>query len=64
LKQALQSFRLIHYGPNVPVPRTVLIGDLVRHLGQFLAEWQRLGKRARHHETGGADLILVQFDVP
>ena len=64
LKQAMQCFRLKHYGPNVPVTRVVLVRDLLRHARQFLADWRRLGQRARHHETGGADLILVEFDVP
>jgi 2-polyprenyl-3-methyl-5-hydroxy-6-metoxy-1,4-benzoquinol methylase len=64
LKQALQSFRLKHYGANVPVTRAVLVGDLLRHARQFIADWRRITTRARHHETGGADLILVEFDVP
>ena len=63
LKQALQVFRLKHYGPHRTISRATLLRDLGRHLPQFLAEWRRLKVRAGRHETGGADLILVEFTV-
>lgn len=63
LKQALQTFRLQTHGPNVDVPRTALLKDLLRHAPQFLAGWRRLARRARRHENSGADLILVEFTV-
>ena len=64
LKQALQAFRLQTYGPNVNVARAVLLGDLLRHAPKFLAGWHQMSRRARSHENGGADLILVEFTVP
>lgn len=64
LKQALQTFRLKTYGPNVAVPRAVLLKDLLRHAPQFLSGWQKLSQRSARHENGGSDLILVEFTVP
>jgi len=64
LKQALQVFRLKTYGPNVPVPRATLMKDLLLHAPQFFTDWIKLGARARGHELGGADLILVEFTAP
>ena len=64
LRQALQVFRLKHYGPNVSISRASLIKNLLRHTSQFFASWRQLCQRARHHEIGGADLILVEFTAP
>jgi SAM-dependent methyltransferase len=64
LKQALQSFMLKAYGPNVDVPRAVLLKDLLFHAPQFLAGWRRLRERARSHEIGGADVILIELTNP
>jgi hypothetical protein len=36
VKQALQAFRLRHYGPHVRVSRPRLLKDLLRHAPQFL----------------------------
>jgi SAM-dependent methyltransferase len=63
LKQALQTFRLKNYGPNVKVPGATLLKDLLFHAPQFFDGCRRLGKRARSHENGGADLILVEFSI-
>ena len=63
LKQALQAFRLKAYGPNVKVPRAVLLKDLLLHAPSFLASWRRLSQRARNHDNNGADLVLVEFTV-
>ena len=64
LKQALQTFRLKTYGPNVNVARATLLKDLLLRAPQFLAAWRQLRQRARSHENGGGDLILVEFTVP
>jgi len=61
LKQALQTFRLKTYGPNVKVSRAELLKDLLFHAPQFLALWWRLSRRARKND--GADLVLVEFTV-
>ena len=63
-RQALQKLCLQLHGPNVFVPREVLLKDLLRHGPRFLAHWWRLAARARRHELRGADLILVEFTVP
>jgi SAM-dependent methyltransferase len=63
LKQALQVFRLKTYGANVKVPRATLLKDLLRHAPQFVSDWGKLRARARQHEIGGSDLILVEFTV-
>lgn len=64
LKQALQLFCLQRYGPNVRVPRAVLMKDLLLRAPQFLAGWHQMRQRARSHENGGTDLILVEFTAP
>ena len=64
VKQALQTFRLNHYGPQVKVSRARLLTDLLRHGPEFLAAWQRLRVRAAAHANGGSDLILVEFILP
>lgn len=64
LKQALQAFRLKTYGPGVAVSRLILLKDLLGHTPQFFSDWRELCRRARHHDNGGADLILVEFTVP
>jgi SAM-dependent methyltransferase len=64
LKQALQLFCLQRYGPNVKVPRAVLLKDLLLRAPQFLASWRQMNQRARSHENGGTDLILVEFTAP
>jgi len=64
LKQALQTFRLKTYGPNVKVSRATLLKDLLLRSPQFVSDWQKLSRRARRHEIGGGDLILVEFTVP
>lgn len=61
LKQALQTFRLIHYGPHRQTSRGGQLGDLLLHAPQFLTLWRRLGSRAGRHEAGGSDLILVEL---
>lgn len=61
LKQAMQLFRLETYGPNVHVPRATLVKDMILHAPQFFSGWRKLSQRARQHENGGADLILVEF---
>ena len=61
LKQALQLFRLKLYGPNRAISRAKLVTDLIRHAPRFLADWRRLQRRARQHENGGSDLILVEL---
>ena len=63
-KQALQSFRLKAYGPGVRVSRPMLLKDLFKHRSQFLLAWRSLRERARLHENGGSDLILVEFTAP
>jgi SAM-dependent methyltransferase len=64
LSQALGMFCLQTYGPNVNVPRTTLLKDLLFCAPQFFAGWRQLSQRARNHENGGADSILVEFTVP
>ncbi|HEX5398092.1 MAG TPA: class I SAM-dependent methyltransferase, partial [Verrucomicrobiae bacterium] len=64
LKQALQSFMLKTWGPNVTASRAMLIKDLLFQAPQFLAGWWRLRKRARSHAIGGADVILIEFTNP
>jgi len=64
LKQALQTFRLKTYGPNVSLPNTSLLKDLLLCAPHFLAGWRQLSLRARNHDNGGADLILVEFTTP
>jgi SAM-dependent methyltransferase len=64
LKQALQTFRLKTYGPNAGVSRATLLKDIGRHAPQFLSNWWKLSRRARHHENGGADLILIELTQP
>lgn len=61
LKQAFQTFLLKAYGPNASVPRMALLKDLLFCAPQFFAGWRRLSRRARSHENGGANLILVEF---
>jgi SAM-dependent methyltransferase len=61
LKQALETFRLKAHGPNVNVSRAALLKDLLFRAPQFFAGWRQLRKRARSHENGGADLILIEF---
>ena len=63
-RQALQKLSLQLHGPNVFVPRSVLLKDLLRHAPSFLSHWRRRAARARRHELRGADLILVEFTVP
>jgi SAM-dependent methyltransferase len=64
LKQTLQTFCLKTYGPNVKVPRAVLLKDLLLRAQPFLAAWRQMRQRARGHENGGTDLILVEFTAP
>ena len=52
------------YGPNVNVSRAVLLKDVLSHAPQFLAGWRRLHERARSHEIGGADVILIELTHP
>jgi hypothetical protein len=63
LKQALETFRLKAHGPNVNVSRAALLKDLLFRAPQFFAGWRQLRKRARSHENGGADLILIEFTI-
>jgi SAM-dependent methyltransferase len=63
-KQALQRFQLLKHGPNVPISNAVLLKDLLLGFPQFLSLWQDLSQRARNHENGGTNLILVEFTVP
>src|SRR5579859_8107550 len=63
LKQALQEFRLKQYGANRKITRGKLLQDLCLHFPQFLAGWLRMNQRAKQHDNGGADLILVEFTV-
>jgi len=53
-----------NYGPNVTIPRTVLLKDILRQAPQFLSSWRRLKWRARRHEVSGAALVLVEFTAP
>jgi SAM-dependent methyltransferase len=62
-KQALQAFRLKTYGPNVNVKCATLLKDISLRAPQFFSGWQKLSCRARRHENGGADFILVEFTV-
>lgn len=64
LKQALQLFRLKNYGPNVTVPRAVLLKDLLAGAPRFFADWRKLSQRAARHDNNGADLILVEYTMP
>jgi SAM-dependent methyltransferase len=64
LKQALQTFRLKTYGPNVNVPRAALLKDLLLNLPRLISDWRQLRARALRHDLGGSDLILVEFTVP
>src|SRR5208282_6835792 len=64
LKQALQTFRLKTCGPNMHMPRATLLKNLLLHLSQFISDWNNLRARARSHDLGGSDLILVEFTVP
>jgi SAM-dependent methyltransferase len=64
LKQTVQTFRLKTYGPNVSVPRATLLKDLCLRAPQFISDWRALCRRARTHEIGGGDLVLVEFTVP
>jgi SAM-dependent methyltransferase len=64
LKQALQTFRLKTYGPNVNVPRPTLLKDLLLHGPRVVSDWIKLRARARRHELAGSDLILVEFTIP
>lgn len=64
LKQALQEFRLKTHGPNVRVSRGTLLRDLLLRAPRFLSAWLHFRARARRHELGGSDLILVEFTVP
>jgi SAM-dependent methyltransferase len=63
MKQALQTFRLKTHGPNVNVPRLVLLKDLLFRAPKFFDGWRRLSKRSRSHENGGADLILIELTI-
>jgi 2-polyprenyl-3-methyl-5-hydroxy-6-metoxy-1,4-benzoquinol methylase len=64
LKQAFQTFRLKTYGPNVNVKHATLLKDISLRASQFFSDWRKLSRRARQHENGGADLILVEFTAP
>lgn len=64
LKQALQLFSLQNHGPNAKVSRAALLKDVLLRAPQFLAGWHQMRQRARHHENGGTDLILVEFTAP
>jgi SAM-dependent methyltransferase len=60
LQRALGNFRLLHYGPNVPVSKATLVKDLLLHLPEFL----RLHQKQQQRKPVGADVILVEFTVP
>ena len=64
VKQALQAFRLRHYGPHVKVSRPRLLKDLLRFAPQFLGAWKHFRARVAAHENGGSDLIMIEFIRP
>lgn len=61
LKQAVQMFRLQVYGANVEVPFAKLVRDILFRFPQFLSGWRKLSQRAALEESGGTDLILIEF---
>ncbi len=63
-RRTLNVFRLLHYGPNRPVPRARLLKDLVRRFPEFLHLYQRQRRHTRANGVSGADAILVEFTVP
>jgi SAM-dependent methyltransferase len=60
LERAMQTFRLLHYGPHRSVGTTRLRKDVLRHLPKLLRDY----RRQRLRQPVAADVILVEFRLP
>jgi 2-polyprenyl-3-methyl-5-hydroxy-6-metoxy-1,4-benzoquinol methylase len=60
-RRALDTFKLLRYGPHRPYKKTTLLRDLVLHAPTFAGILSAQQKRAEKNDGIAADVILVEF---
>jgi SAM-dependent methyltransferase len=60
-KQALNTFRLLQYGPHRRMGKVRQFADLACHFPEFLRQYRKQLARNRSQQVGGADVILVEL---
>jgi 2-polyprenyl-3-methyl-5-hydroxy-6-metoxy-1,4-benzoquinol methylase len=63
LSQALNAFRLLHYGPHRNVSKPKLLNDLLGNFLEFLRFYQKQLNRKSNNGGISADVILIELTI-